>query len=179
MNSPKLINHSKDINGLYEIQLDPFKDERGQNFEILDLEYWNYDPVEITVYGELGIKFTNGLLSASTSKYGVLRGMHGQTKGYKLIQCLAGRIQFFVVDINPESPTYKNTKEFFLEDSHPTQILLPPYSLNGHQCLSDYCTFFYIWQNGYVPQEQQLQGKWNEFELKWRIPWPILSKRDK
>ncbi len=175
MNPPKRIDHSKDIKGLYEIQLGSFKDERGQNFEIFNyMGDWEGD-------NSLGLNldFSGSLLSCSISKKNVIRGMHGQRMGYKLIQILAGEVQFFVVDYNPDNETWLNSKEFILSADKPTQILLPPYSLNGHLCLSENCSFFYIWQQGYVKIENQLHGKWNEFGLPWQIPNPILSDRDK
>src|SRR3954469_18408247 len=139
MNAPHLIDHSKDIKGLYEIQLNAFRDERGQNFEIYDFDQYS-DSFNI-IHNILGLDFRQCLVSASLSKKDVIRGGHGQTSGYKLIQCCVGEIQFFVVDQNPKSDTFGNSIEFILNEDNQRQILLPPNTLNFHGCLSSSCLF--------------------------------------
>ncbi len=40
----------------------------------------------------------------STSRKHVLRGIHGDSKSWKLIECLYGELYFVVVDNRPDSP---------------------------------------------------------------------------
>ena len=42
----------------------------------------------------------------SSSKQNVLRGLHGDTKTWKLISCVYGDIYEVVVDLRPKSSTY-------------------------------------------------------------------------
>lgn len=171
MEKPKCINHNKEILGLMEFKLDSFRDHRGQNFEI-----FNVEDSEIM---ELPFR----LDSCSVSKKNVLRGFHGDFCNWKLIQCLFGRIQFFVIDMREGSETFMNVKEFILDAKEPTQILVPSRVVNAHLCLSDECVFYYKWTDGYVPVSKQIHVKWNDSrfrdKIKWQTDTPILSDRDK
>lgn len=169
MKSPKLIKHDKEIFGLVSYKLDAYKDNRGLNFEIYD-----------NVYNNNKIDYNFALESCSVSTKGVLRGAHGDLVNSKLIQCLFGEIQLWLIDIRPASKTFNKTKEFILNYKEPTQILIPPGVVNAHLCLSDYCVFYYKWSAGYIPIKDQLHVKWNDtrFNLSWKIKNPILSRRD-
>ena len=50
----------------------------------------------------------------STSKRNVLRGIHGDTKSWKLVTCVHGEIQQVVVDMRKDSPTYKQWQDFII-----------------------------------------------------------------
>jgi dTDP-4-dehydrorhamnose 3,5-epimerase len=166
----KLINKAHDFRGLYEIKLDTFSDNRGKNFEIYSPDY---------PFGNLSFN----LDSCSMSKFGVLRGFHGDFKNWKLIQCLFGTIQLYIIDLKPDSWSYKEVKEFILSAEEPTQILIPPQVVNAHLCLSADCVFYYKWSEGYAPISEQIHLKWNDPEfkdkVKWKIENPIISDRDK
>jgi dTDP-4-dehydrorhamnose 3,5-epimerase len=78
----------------------------------------------------------------SQSRYGAIRGFHGDNKTYKLVTCIYGVMQFVTFDIETEKTTRylldANNKEV---DS----ILVEPGQLNAHQCLSDQCIMSYKW----------------------------------
>lgn len=169
MNSPKITSHPE-ISGLKSIELDSYKDNRGLNFEICDSFFYKE---------KLGIEFV--LDSCSFSKYGVIRGMHGDSDNFKLIQCLEGKIQLWLIDYDENSPTFLNTKEFILNSENLIQVLIPTKVLNGHAVLSEKCVFYYKWSNGYIGVNKQLHLKWDDprFKLNWLCKNPILSERDK
>ena len=169
MNPPTIISHPE-INGLKSIKLDYYQDERGLNFEICDREFYRQ---------HLDMEFV--LDSCSVSKYGVIRGMHGDSDNWKLIQCLEGKIQLFVVDYDNLSPTYMGVKEFILDSDKPEQILIPSKCLNGHAILSPKCVFYYKWSAGYIGINKQISLKWNDssLNLPWLVKNPILSERDR
>jgi len=52
----------------------------------------------------------------STSRQHVLRGIHGDTKSWKLITCLYGEMYFVVVDNRPDSPNYLKWDGTILDD---------------------------------------------------------------
>lgn len=169
MNKPKPNIHGS-ILGLVSFELDFFKDARGQNFEI-----FNYrSPHAI---------YNFKLDSCSRSTFGVLRGFHGDNGNYKLIQCLYGEIQLYLIDMREKSTTYGNVKEFILNARTPKQVLIPAGVVNAHLCLSADCVFYYKWSDGYVDPKDQLHVKWNDERfrdrVKWRIANPLLSDRDK
>ena len=54
----------------------------------------------------------------STSKRNVLRGIHGDTKSWKLVTCVFGEIQQVVVDFREESPTYLKWQDFIINNNN-------------------------------------------------------------
>jgi dTDP-4-dehydrorhamnose 3,5-epimerase-like enzyme len=177
MNNPTFIDHSDSngIMGLVEVKLDKFEDHRGYNFEGYNKEL--YKACDFWPTLEFPVD------SFSVSFHGTVRGFHGDEFNYKLIQCLIGEIQFFVIDLNPESATYKNVLEWTLKDRSPTQILIPPKCVNAHACLSGNCMFTYKLSQNYVNQQGQIHMHWSAPEFKdkvnWRVKNPVLSERDK
>lgn len=169
MKLPEFINYTSEIMGLHAYKLDIFRDERGGNYEL---------------YNKAGYYENNFALdSTSFSKKNVLRGFHGDFINDKLIQCLSGSIQFYVIDTRIQSPTYNHVKEFILSDSEPIQVLVPQGVVNAHLALTDNVIFWYKWSHGYVPIDQQIHIKWNDPKFKDKVNWmtqnPILSNRDK
>lgn len=115
----------------------------------------------------------------SVSFKNVLRGMHGDTKTWKLIQCLHGEILLAVYDIRDNSGTKDNWQLFPLNEKNRWQVLVPANCLNGHLCLSDKCIFSYKQSEYYSGPKDQFSVKWNTLGIDWPINNPILSERDK
>jgi dTDP-4-dehydrorhamnose 3,5-epimerase len=119
----------------------------------------------------------------SISKQHVLRGLHGDSKSWKLISCLSGEVYLVVVDNRPESPNYLKWDSIILTAKNRKQILVPPMFANGHFVLSNEATFFYKWSypGEYPDVKDQFTLKWNDSRLNitWPILNPILSQRDK
>ena len=142
----------------------------------------------------------------STSKHGVLRGLHGDYKTWKLIQCLKGEIFVAVVDFRMKPKGYKgrkpydqeelfydksriiecgstwgNIETFILNDKNRNQLLIPPGCANGHQVISaEDCIFSYKQSTLYEGADKQFTLLWNDevLNINWPIKDPILSSRD-
>ncbi len=117
----------------------------------------------------------------SRSKKDVLRGIHGDTKNWKLISCISGSFYLVVVNYMPESKQFLKWESFTLTEKENTQILVPPRFGNGHLVLSKTAIFHYLQSDYYVGQGNQFTLKWDDPKL--GISWPIkrrpiLSKRD-
>ena len=94
------------------------KDERG-SFS----EWFRADIIE----EQLGLKFEVKQANTSTSKKGVIRGMHyslATTGQSKWVSCAFGTIWDVVVDIRPESPTFKKWVGTELKGSDSTAIII-------------------------------------------------------
>jgi len=149
-------------------QPDVFEDFRGELFTLFKQEesnlIFNHDKVSI-------------------SKQYVLRGLHVDSKSWKLITCLAGEIYLVVVDNRPESSNYLKWDWIILTAKNRKQILIPPMFANGHFILSLEATFFYKWSypGEYPDVKDQFTLKWNDpkISITWPILTPILSERDK
>jgi len=59
------------------------------------------------------------------SKQNVLRGLHGDSKTWKLITCVYGEIFQVVVDMRPDSSTFLKWDSWQLNDQNKLQILVP------------------------------------------------------
>ena len=162
----KNITESKNIEGVSKIDLDTFRDNRGEIWTLYSKEYCDYDFVadKITI-----------------SRFGVLRGFHGDPHTAKLISCLSGQFQLAIVDTRKNSPTYGNTEEYLISDNEPSVIVVPAGCVNAHLCLSDKCVFYYKWSKEYNGPDSQVTISWNDpdIDIKLAIENPILSERDK
>jgi dTDP-4-dehydrorhamnose 3,5-epimerase len=149
-------------------QPDSFEDYRGELYTLFKQEehelVFNHDKV-------------------SVSKQNVLRGLHGDSKAWKLITCLAGEIYLVVVDNRPSSDTYLTWDSIILTGKNRKQVLVPPMFANGHLVLSSEATFFYKWSypGEYPDVKDQFSLNWRDpkINIYWPIDNPILSKRDK
>jgi len=141
-----------------------FRDERGELWTV-----WNEEEFEPK------LKFNHDKIAVS--KKDVLRGIHGDSKSWKLITCLHGDIKLVVVD-----PNTLDYISILLTDKNKTSVLVPPGFGNGHLVLSDKAVFYYKWayEGKYPDVEDQFSLRWNDSKLKidWGIENPILSTRD-
>ena len=148
-------------------QPDSFEDFRGELYTLFKQEdsdlVFNHDKV-------------------SVSRKHVLRGLHGDSKSWKLITCLAGEVMLVVVDNREDSPNYLKWDSIILTDKNRKSVLVPPMFANGHLVLSKEATFFYKWSypGEYPDVKDQFTLKWNDpsINIYWPISNPILSKRD-
>ena len=73
----------------------------------------------------------------------MLRGIHGDTKTWKLISCLQGSFYMVVVNNDPNSSQYREWASFTLSDTNHLQVLVPPKFGNGHVVMSERAIFHY------------------------------------
>jgi dTDP-4-dehydrorhamnose 3,5-epimerase len=117
------------------------------------------------------------------SKKNVLRGIHWDTKTWKLISCVYGKIFFVIVDCRPGSTSYLKYSKLILDHKKNESILIPPMFGNAMLCLSDECVLHYklSYKGTYNDFNKQQSMHWNDLRVK--IKWPkkkfILSNRDK
>jgi dTDP-4-dehydrorhamnose 3,5-epimerase len=132
-----------------------------------------------TIYFNAGIPIDFIQDDISISYRHVLRGIHGDTKTWKLVSCLAGSFYIVVVNNDSTSPQYRQWASFTLSDTNRMQLLIPPNFGNGHVVMSESAIFHYK-QNTEYDRAGQFTIKWNDPELKiwWPIQNPILSERD-
>jgi dTDP-4-dehydrorhamnose 3,5-epimerase len=146
-----------------------FEDFRGTY-----VETYNYG-----MYQAAGIQCEFIQDDISTSKQGVLRGIHGDSTTWKLISCLYGSFYLVVVNNDPNSKQYRKWDAFTLSDVNRYQILVPPKFGNGHLVLSKKAIFHYK-QSTYYDRSGQFTIKWNDpdYCIPWPCEHPILSQRD-
>ena len=146
-----------------------FKDSRGEIWTTWD-----------NVYSS---KLRFNLDKFTTSKKNVLRGFHCDTKSWKLVTCIRGKILSVIVDYRPKSKNYLKFTSIIMSDKNKKSVIIPPMFLNSWLCLSQDCIYSYKYSfNGkYSDVDDQISVKWNDpkINFKWPNKKPILSKRDK
>ncbi|MGE4278717.1 MAG: dTDP-4-dehydrorhamnose 3,5-epimerase [Magnetospirillum sp.] len=159
-----------DIDGVLTVTPEIFEDYRGYYVETYNQD--DYQAAGITVH------FVQD--DVSVSRHGVLRGLHGDAKTWKLISCLHGEIYLAVLDCRDGSATKGRWQGFTISDRNRLQVLVPPGVANGHAVLSDRAIFHYK-QSEYYDPAGQFTVKWNDpaYGVWWPISNPILSQRDR
>ena len=122
---------------------------------------------------------------ATSIKKNTIRGMHFQlTKPQaKFVTCIKGSILDVVIDIRPESQTYKQWLSVTLDDQHHQQLFVPRGFAHGYKSISDDAVVMYKADEYYDPSDYR-GIKWNDESL--LIDWeldpscdePIISKQD-
>ena len=158
-----------DLEGVLLIKLDGFEDFRGEYIELYNDKLYREN--------NISIKFVED--DISTAHYGVIKGIHGDRKTWKLISCLHGKFYLVVLNYDRNSDDYGKWISFVLSDRNHYQVLVPPKHGNGHLCLSKKSIFHYK-QSSYYNPSSQFTIEWNDtrFYIWWPIKNPILSRRD-
>lgn len=163
--------HETRLAGVRLIELDVRTDARGWFCRKFDIEAFSEHGL-VTNYPHHNMSFN---ISAGT-----LRGMHYQLPPkaeVKLIQCLAGSIYDVLVDLRPDSPTYRQWQAFTLD--RPDLLLYAPVGFaHGYQVLQDSSLLYYLMGDTYAP-ELQRNIRWNDpaIGIDWPMP-PTLSEMD-
>ena len=131
------------------------------------------------LYTEAGIKVKFVQDDISVSLRNVLRGIHGDSKTWKLVSCLYGKFHLVVVNWDEASAQFGKWESFVLSDQNRLQVLIPPKFGNGHLTLSELAVFHYK-QSTYYNRAGQFTILWNDpkLNIKWPVDNPVTSKRD-
>jgi dTDP-4-dehydrorhamnose 3,5-epimerase len=130
----------------------------------------------------LPTEFVQQNTSYSANK-GTLRGMHFQTAPHgedKLIRCLRGAIVDIIIDLRPDSPTYKKWEAFELDDVNKRQLLVPKGFGHGFQTVSDHVEVTYLVSAKYTPSAEG-GVRWNDpaFGITWPLEPTDMSDKDR
>ena len=156
---------------------DVFEDYRGDYVESYHQERYNE---ELSKYG-INVDFVQDDFSFSYK--GVLRGIHGDDKTWKLISCPQGEIYYVVTCCDKDSEQSGQWQAFIINGSNRKQILVPPMHGAAFLALTN-CTFHYK-QSTYYEDCKQFTYAWDEpsFKIHWPLnslglSEPIMSQRD-
>jgi len=150
--------------GLFILQPKLHKDQRG-----VFLESFRLDKLE----AELGHKLNLIQDNETHSNYGVIRGMHYQLPPLaqsKLIRVVQGKVWDVVVDLRPNSVTFKKSFALELSDENNLQLFIPRGFAHAFLVLSDSAIFSYKVDNKYAP-DYDSGVIWNDPSLS--IDWGI------
>jgi dTDP-4-dehydrorhamnose 3,5-epimerase len=116
-------------------------------------------------------------------KKGTLRGMHFQVKPYeeaKLVRCTRGSLSDVIVDLRPDSPTYKKHLSVILTSENRRMLYVPEGFAHGFLTLEDATEVFYQISESYRPESQR-GFRWDDpaFTISWPAEVKLSSDRDR
>jgi dTDP-4-dehydrorhamnose 3,5-epimerase len=161
------------IPGAYLIEIQPTTDERGFFAR-------SFCADEFHQHG-LNSNFTQCNVSF-TSKQGTIRGMHYQVAPNteaKLVRCTKGAIYDIILDLRPESPTFKQWVAAELTAGNHRMFYIPPGCAHGFQTLIDDTEVFYQ-MSGVYSADAAMGVRWNDPAFGIEIPLAIsvINERD-
>ena len=114
---------------------------------------------------------------------GTLRGMHYQAAPYeeaKLVRCTMGAIYDVIIDLRPESPTFRQWLAVELTADNRRMLFIPKGFAHGFQTLADDTEVFYQMSQFYAP-EYARGVRWDDpaFKVSWPAEKRIISERDR
>jgi len=159
--------------GVFEVQIEPVSDVRG-----FFARTWCQK--EFAAQG-----LDSRLVQSSTSfnhRKGTLRGLHYQSAPHaetKLVRCTQGAIYDVVVDLRPQSPTFKQWTSVILTAGNRNMIYIPERCAHGFLTLEEGSEVFYQISEFYAAESAR-GVRWND--PAFRIAWPekpeVISERD-
>lgn len=113
---------------------------------------------------------------------GTLRGMHYQVDPFaevKLVRCTMGAIYDVIIDLRPDSKTYRQWIAAELSSENRKMIYIPQGFAHGFQTLVDNSEIFYQMSAFYAPKCTRAV-RWNDpqFEIQWPEAERTISKKD-
>ena len=159
------------LEGLIVIEPKVFRDDRGFFLE----------PYNAPRYKSAGIDADFVQDNHSVSSYGVLRGLHFQTKPgqAKLLRCTRGKIWDVAVDIRADSKTFGKWWAVELDGESHRQLFIPVGFAHGFCVLSESAEVMYKCSSVYdATYESGIAWNDPEIAVSWPVANPIISARD-
>ena len=78
-----------------------------------------------------------GQVYMTTNYPGVIKAWHYHKNQSDNVVCVKGMIKLVLHDGREESPTYRETNEFFIGENNQMLVHIPPYVYHGWKCISD------------------------------------------
>ena len=123
----------------------------------------------VTDLAQMNVAFNN--------KNGILRGMHYQAAPYeevKLVRCTRGAVYDVIIDLRPNSDTYKQWIGVELTADNYRMLYVPAGFAHGYQTLTDNSEIFYL-VSEYYKATAEKGVRWDDSAF--NIEWPSVSKR--
>lgn len=164
-----------ELAGAYIVAPERFDDARGffaRSWSLRELPGWEH-----VALVESNVSFN--------LRRGTLRGMHYQAAPHgqaKVVRCTKGSIYDVVIDLRPDSPTFRRWVGVELSAENRLTLCVPAEFAHGFQTLEDETEVFYLVSNYYAPDAGR-GVRWND--PAFRIEWPeaaggrVMADRDR
>jgi dTDP-4-dehydrorhamnose 3,5-epimerase len=115
-------------------------------------------------------------------KKGTLRGMHYQAHPFeevKVVRCNRGAIYDVIIDLRPDSPSFKGHFAVELDETNGKILYIPTGFAHGFQTLADRTEVFYQMSRSYSPEHAR-GVRWNDraFGISWPPDQRTILRRD-
>lgn len=161
------------LQGAFIIDLEPHRDERGFFARTFCAREFSRHGLESLV-AQCNL--------SSNSKAGTLRGMHMQRPPLgeaKLVRCVRGAIHDVVVDMRPQSATYRRHFAVELSMENRRALFIPALFAHGFQTLTDNAEIEYQMSEFYAPDGAQgFRYDDPAFAIRWPLPISVISPQD-
>ena len=161
------------LQGAFIVDLELREDERGffaRSWSAEEFSQQNLDPRLV----QCSVSFS--------PRRGTLRGMHYQVAPFaeaKLVRCTRGSIFDVIIDLRPQSSTFRQWWGTELTLENRRAVFVPVGFAHGLQTLEDHTEVFYQMSERY--HQGSAHGvRWNDpaFGIKWPIATPSVSETD-
>ena len=162
------------LKGAFVVELDKKEDERG----FFARAFCRNE------FSRQGLKADIAQINTShNNKKGTLRGMHFQADPYpecKINRCVRGAIYDVIIDLRPDSKTFKQWFGIELRDGDGKMLYVPEHFAHGYQTLEDHSEVLYLVTQFYVPSAGR-GVLYNDpaFNIRWPIEITSMSEQDK
>lgn len=162
------------LKGAYIIDVKRLEDERGFFGR-------SYCMQEFEMHG-LNINVMQANVSYNKKK-GTLRGMHMQAAPFgetKLVRCTRGSIYDVIIDMRPDSETFKQWIGVSLNADNYRMLYVPEGFAHGFITLQDNTDVTYQVTQMYVPVAERAY-RWDDpaFNIKWPVDPIVISEKDR
>ena len=162
------------IKGAWVIDPSPHEDDRGRFMRA-------WCSREFAEHG-LGFLPVQANLGYSVRK-GTVRGMHYQEAPAleaKLVRCTRGAIFDVVLDLRPESSSYRRWYGTKLSAEDGRMLYVPGYCAHGYQTLEDYTEIYYMASQFYTPNSVSgVRFDDPVFSIQWPLVATVVSEQDR
>jgi len=160
--------------GVFEIQIEPKADDRG-----FFARSWCRK--EFEAHG-LDARTAQCNISFNRRK-GTLRGVHYQVPPYseaKVVRCTHGSIYDVIVDLRPQSPTFKQWTAIVLTAEKRNMAYVPENCAHGFLTLEDETEVFYLMSEFYdAASARGVRFDDPAFGIAWPATVEVISERDR
>ncbi len=162
------------ISGAFLIDLEPMTDSRGSFARAFCKREFAAQGIDLEI-AQCNL--------ARTSYAGVIRGLHYQERPAeekKLVRCLSGAVLDALIDMRPESPTYRAVFSVRLDPENRKALFIPAGVAHGYQTLADNTEFFYMTDQFYSPSvERGVRYDDPRLGVEWPLPARDVTSRDR
>ncbi len=158
----------------YIIELERIEDERGffaRSWCVREFEEHGLNPNMV----QCNVSFNK--------KKGTLRGMHYQAAPHeeaKLVRCTRGALYDVIIDLRPDSPTFKKWFGVELTAKNRKMFYIPEGFAHGFQALEDETEIFYQMSEFYHPENARgVRYDDPAFGIEWRLGDMLVSNSDR